>query len=238
MEHVIIKGIGNRATNQDECVPKDSTPNSSIYLVCDGVGGLKDGDLAAKITSEAIFLYLNKHAHCYSKKAVLEAIIYSEYALDSFKEKYNKGHQMSTTLSMLTFHSSTQATAYWIGDSRVYHIRNSEILFQSTDHSLSEYFYQRGLITSNAREHYKDHNVITKCLSGRKNAETPDFHHFYDIKPNDYFLISSDGFHEVLTSHHFNLFQSSTDIKLIEQTLHVQCLTHSQDNYSCHIIKV
>tara|TARA_B100000809_G_C14930915_1_gene456882 strand:- start:34 stop:747 length:714 start_codon:yes stop_codon:yes gene_type:complete len=237
MDHVIISGIGRRSTNQDQWMPKHNQPQSSIYLVCDGVGGGKHGDIASKITSDSITNHLALSSD-YSQENILEAIIVAENALDLFKLKNDSAKHMSTTLSLLAFYSPYHAIASWVGDSRIYQIRNGEILYKSTDHSLGHFFLQMGIITENQLENFPQKNIITKVITGCDSSATPDFHSFNNIQKDDYFLISSDGFHEVISKEHIKLFTPSNTPKMIKIVLEGHCLKNSKDNYTCHIVKI
>jgi PPM family protein phosphatase len=237
MQHTIISGIGKRESNQDECIPNSPNPNSSFFLVCDGVGGENHGDIASKITSKAVHLYLSQTKQD-GYEDIKNAIIYAETALDLYKEKYATGNEMSTTLSLLNFHSDSEATACWVGDSRIYHLRNGEIIYKSVDHSLREYFYQKGIISIHEKENFGDKNVITRSICGTEYSASPDFHKFDNIQKDDFFLICSDGFYEILNKNHFDLFISSAHPELIKSHLNKECLEKSKDNYACHILKI
>jgi len=237
MEHAIINGIGQRQTNQDEWIPKYHAPQSPFFMVCDGVGGANHGDIASKITTDAIATHLN-YTSDYSQNGILEAIIYAENALDIFKLKNKDAKNMSTTMGILAFSSSGKAIASWVGDSRIYQIRDGEIIYKSIDHSLGQYFLQRGLITEEQLETFPRKNIITKGITGCDRSAIPDFHQFHDIKQNDYFLICSDGFYEVVYKEDFKLFNSSSNTEEIKTILDEQCRAYSKDNYTCHILKI
>ena len=237
MEHIIISGTGQRRTNQDEWIPKKKTPFSSIFLVCDGVGGEKHGDIASKITSESIINHLSSSSD-YSQNNILEAIVYAENALDMFKTNNDEAKRMSTTLSLLAFHSPTKAIASWVGDSRIYQIRNGQILYKSIDHSLGQYFFQSGIISEDELNTFPQKNIITKSITGCDRSAIPEFHSFDNIETDDYFLICSDGFYEVLNAEHFELFVPNTPSEKIKKVLDQQCFNNSKDNYTCHIVRV
>jgi serine/threonine protein phosphatase PrpC len=237
MEHEIISGIGQRKSNEDEWTPKKKCKQSSLFLVCDGVGGENHGDDAAKITSQGITYYLSTTIH-YSQKTILEALVYAENGLDLFKTANSASKNMTTTLSLLAFNSPTQAIASWVGDSRIYHIRNGEILYKSVDHSLGQLLFQKGILTEEELEKFPRKNVITKGVTGCERSAIPDFHSFEDIQLNDYFLICSDGFYEVLEYHYFSLFLAEKCVNDLKIIFDNYCLTNSNDNYTCHIVKV
>ena len=92
------------------------------------------------------------------------------------------------------------ATIAHIGDSRVYHIRpgkvanDTEIRFQTRDHSLVNDLIKIGELTPEEAKHSRQKNIITRamqpCMERRPKA---DLYHTQDIQPGDYFMLCSDG---------------------------------------------
>lgn len=237
MEHVVISGIGKRSSNQDDWTPKETSPSANSFIVCDGVGGSHHGDIASQITTESLATYF-RQSNDYSQDGILKALLYAENALDIFKLKHDSAQNMSTTLSLLAFDGSNEAIASWVGDSRIYHIRNGKILFKSVDHSLGQLFVQRGLLKEEDLHDFPKKNVITQGVTGCNRSALPDFHHFTDIQRGDFFLVCSDGFYEVLTKEHFHLFTPTAHLAILNAILTQRCKDLATDNYTSHIIKI
>lgn len=58
MRHYIITGNGKRFENEDVVVNEKLSSISDLFLIADGIGGLKEGKVAAQIVSTSIITYL------------------------------------------------------------------------------------------------------------------------------------------------------------------------------------
>ena len=236
MKHKIIFGKGNRTENQDDLYPKKLDQKSKTFVVCDGVGGSPYGKQAAQITSEAVHTYI-KTTQDYSVNGINKAIAYAEEGLESFKDQYHDAKNMSTTLGVLIFHQEI-AIGAWIGDSRIYHIRDKEILYKSQDHSLGKMLVSRGLISETSVKYFPHKNIITRGVTGKTNHVEADNVKITDLQSGDYFMVCTDGFHNTLKRNLIDLFYPTQDISHLSKELKKACLINSSDNYACHLIKI
>ncbi len=236
MKHKIIFGKGKRNENQDDLCPKPSKDNSQIYVVCDGVGGAAFGKEAAQITSQAVHTYLSRTKEL-SLSGINMAINYAEEGLDIFKSQNKQASSMSTTLSVLLFHKD-KAYGAWVGDSRIYHLRDKKIIYKSQDHSLGKMLVSKGLISSTSLKYFPYKNVITRGITGSSQKSLADTVEFNNIQPEDYFMVCTDGFHNNLKKEHIDLFHPKQDMHFLHQELTKSCLRNCTDNYACHLIKI
>jgi protein phosphatase len=79
-----------------------------------------------------------------------------------------------------------------VGDSRMYHITNSEVIQITRDHSVVEDMIERGEISRDEAHVHPNKNLITRAI-GTSAHEPPDIF-FLDIKQGEYILLCSDGF--------------------------------------------
>jgi protein phosphatase len=99
---------------------------------------------------------------------------------------------MSTTLSALLVRGNL-AFAVHVGDSRVYRVRQNQVLQLTEDHTLINYKVKHGMMTKAEAEKATGKNVITRAV-GHKDyvqVDTADI----DVGPGDRFLLCSDGLH-------------------------------------------
>lgn len=135
-----------RQTNQDyifcSMQPVGSLPN--LFIVADGMGGHKAGDLASRYTVEK-FLDSVKGSEAENPISIIEeAVRYANLALmDKAKESIDY-EGMGTTLVVATFIDKSLYIAN-VGDSRLY-IVNNEIQQITRDHSLVEEMINLGEI--------------------------------------------------------------------------------------------
>lgn len=180
-----------RQTNQDyifcSMQPVGSLPN--LFIVADGMGGHKAGDLASRYTVEK-FLDSVKGSEAENPISIIEeAVRYANLALmDKAKESIDY-EGMGTTLVVATFIDKSLYIAN-VGDSRLY-IVNNEIQQITRDHSLVEEMINLGEIDRrNARTHEKK-NIITRAI-GVDSKVVADFFEV-EYSKGDIILMCSDG---------------------------------------------
>ena len=152
-----------RKTNQDyifcSMKPVGSLPN--LFIVADGMGGHKAGDLASRYTVEE-FLNVVEASESENPISIIEeAVRKSNIALINKSKESIDYEGMGTTLVVATFIRNSLYIAN-VGDSRLYCI-NNDIQQITRDHSLVEEMINLGeLDRKNARTH-ENKNIITRA---------------------------------------------------------------------------
>ena len=198
-----------RVHNEDAFFANDDL---GFYVVCDGVGGQAKGEVAS---SEAVD---NMESWILRSQRDLEALFADErngdpdakwevrrllesgvqsacYMIFGMGELDPEKRGMSTTISALLVGPHTCYAAH-VGDSRVYRIREGQVLQLTEDHTLINYKLKHGLITPEEAETAKGKNVITRALGHKEfvQVDTADI----DVRTGDRFLLCSDGLHGYL----------------------------------------
>lgn len=180
-----------RQTNQDyvfcSMQPVGSLPN--LFIVADGMGGHKAGDLASKYTVEKFVEYV-RECQAENPISIIEGAVREANAALMKKAKESIDYEgMGTTLVVATFYKDSIYIAN-VGDSRLY-IVNNEIQQITRDHSLVEEMISLGEIDrSNARTHEKK-NIITRAI-GVDSEVMADFFEV-EYSKGDIILMCSDG---------------------------------------------
>ena len=105
-------------------------------MVCDGVGGAEKGEVASSLACESIQTFFSTFLKDDpTPEFIHKAVHYAEVCFDSYVQEHPEAMGMATTLTMAYIASSGIVLAH-IGDSRIYHLRKGEILYQTEDHSL------------------------------------------------------------------------------------------------------
>ncbi len=237
-----IHELGTRENQEDFIYPElnKATAADSLFIVCDGMGGHENGEVASMTFANALADYFN--AHINSDEPLPDDRLNSAiaYAYGKLDEKDNGSYKkMGTTLTLLFLHRGG-ITAAHIGDSRIYHLRpGKKILYISRDHSLVFDLYQSGEISYSEMKTSQQKNVITRAvLPGDDNRVKPDIIHITDIKPGDYFFLCSDGMLEQMEDDElFRLLSSGgSDEKKLRQLL--AATSDNNDNHSAYMIHV
>lgn len=237
-----IQELGTRGNQEDFIYPElgQATDQDCLFILCDGMGGHENGEVASMTFTTALADYFTKHP-------VGDKVLADETLADAMKHAYgvldakdDGGYKkMGTTLTLLYLHRGG-ITAAHIGDSRIYHIRpNDKLLYVSRDHSLVFDLYQSGEISFDEMKTSKQKNVITRAvLPGEDNRVRPDVIHITDIQPGDYFFMCSDGMLEQMDDEElFRLFSGSgSDQKKLRQL--IAATADNDDNHSAYIIHI
>lgn len=117
---------GPREKNED-CVKCHCEDNCGIFVLCDGMGGHNNGEVASLLVAETIVDSFLKNAQTLSlQERVLSSCENAKSEIDNFTE-------MGTTATIVAIKDDIVVFAH-SGDSRIYHIRNGRIIYQSVDH--------------------------------------------------------------------------------------------------------
>ena len=211
----------------------DVSENTALFIVCDGVGGAADGEKASSITATGFFQYLDGRV---SDEQLVDAALNTVQAeIDRYLKERQNSKGMGTTLALLQLHKNGAFVAH-IGDSRVYQIRDGNVIFCTEDHSLINAYKKQGIKDA----HLAKSNVITRAIQGNSvKAVHADTKLIRDIRENDYFLLCSDGVWGSFSESDLTevLHSDATDEEKMS-VISERCKSESNDNYSAYLIRI
>lgn len=193
-----------RKENQDSVL---SMPARGFFAVADGMGGGACGALASAWVKEALVDNAAEFA--------AEGIGFEERAarLDLRLQEVNarirdycreNGFQsMGSTLALLLFDplDRTQAMFMYVGDSRVYRLREGDLECLTQDHTVGGELSHHANSRREAAELASRRNPLTHILTraiGTEFKVRPEWRAL-DVRRGDRYLICTDGVHDVLS---------------------------------------
>lgn len=236
-----ISETGQRNQNEDFILPNSTDIDTHVYVVCDGVGGYHKGEIASKIVAESVEFYLKrKNPFLFQNRMYLDnSLSFAEERLTEYIENHPESKGMASTVVCLEF-DRKKIMGYWVGDSKLLHIRNGCILFESKDHSLFEELKETNLATDEELEDHPFKNYILKAVKGTHHPTKPEYYITGNLKPNDYFILTTDGITESIECS--KLAEMTTEYEGFPDQLKNEilstCQNQSQDNFSIQIIKL
>ena len=236
--------LGRRKSNQDYIFPLKGHATSAdrLFVVCDGVGGAPQGEVASRLATDSWVSYYRSHcAECVDSERFWNAALqYTQTCFDTHIRRDARAQYMATTLTFLLVHSNGVVIGH-IGDSRIYHIRNGNILFQTADHSAVNLLVQQGLITPQEARAHPERNIVTKVVraSAYSSEDALDVHMVETVQAGDYFLLCTDGVVEALDNDALTAIIASQQSDS-QKIAHIrrQCTLHSHDNFSAYLIHI
>lgn len=158
-----------------------------LAIVADGMGGHQDGALGAQAILEVAQQFITQSLQ--RLQADPRAAL-SELCLLMHTEINTRSEAARSTVVMVWL---TAAHAYWlnIGDSRLYHFRQSRRLMRTRDHSAVQLLMDLGEINEAQMSTHPAQNRLYRCLGGGE-APKPDVGDF-SVQTGDVLVLCSDG---------------------------------------------
>ena len=188
-----------RTENEDVVYLHVDGPTHSacaFALVADGMGGSQGGKRASEVAARTIAqMFGNGNGSpANALRKAFEAASKEIYR-EALRDKSLEG--MGTTCVALAVRDSS-AWAAWVGDSRLYLIRDKRMFQMTEDHSVVQQMVRDGLLTSAEASEHDERNVLTRALGSKKTVAVSVWDEPFPVRPGDRFLLCSDGLHDVV----------------------------------------
>ena len=229
---------GNDKKFNEDAVETVEIDGGLLAVLCDGVGGDRGGELAARIAlKSAIYFFTSFENDDYLKK-IKQAIVESNSFVLNHSLTNQPSKNMATTMELFFLKDNI---VYWghIGDSRIYHYKLKRINQITNDHSLVQKLLDEGFITHKQAANHPQKNVIVKALGDNANVE-PDISKIrMDENDGNRFFICSDGVSNLISNSEIEDILSNSDIEEIKVKLVKMIkLRGAYDDYSFIIVDV
>ena len=193
IEYAKVSALGDRQDNQDRAAVVVSE-NAALMLVFDGMGGHADGAVAAEVGLKVVQdLFTSASLPIFDPQGFLYmALSQAHDEVVSIGADLAVDFRPRATCAVCLI----QETGTWwahIGDSRIYQLRNGNVVTRSRDHSHVEILIQEGAITEEEALDHPMRNFVECCIGG--DAPVPDMSitRKKSLLPGDVLLACSDG---------------------------------------------
>ena len=189
-----ISDMGCARTNNEDFYLL--VPSLGLYIVADGMGGARAGELASKLAAETVLEYVKSSGDT-SPEALMRAFEDANRAVIRAAGESKNLQGMGTTL-VAALESETGVVLASVGDSRAYRFDGSLLTPITVDQTwVQEVGRVLGIDEGSLRNHPMRH-VLTMAIGVTEDLRI----HTYAIQmqPGDQLLLSSDGLHGVVDS--------------------------------------
>lgn len=180
-----------------------------VFVVADGVGGRKAGELASAITVNTFQTFAPKikqaidafasDANRDTRNAVLQLLDQATNAASKrvYEAANATGRQgMTTTLVALAVGGGAAFVGH-VGDSRAYLVRGGQLRQLTEDHSMVNELIRTGALQPEEAEKSQYRNVITRAVGLYPNVRTDTLH--IELLDGDRLLLCTDGLTDLVT---------------------------------------
>ncbi len=223
-----------------------------LFVVADGMGGHRAGDVASKLATETISEFFKSTANddvtwpfhfdtnlSEEENRLLTGIRVANRQIFERSTRSREYHGMGTTVVGAMF-SPRKGRIYigHVGDSRCYRVREGRIQLMTRDHSLiNDYLLAMPDLTEEQRSELPK-NVITRAL-GMQDQVVVDLQHD-EPGPGDVYILCSDGLSGMVTDDEIEkIVVQNPDIRDACKTLIARANEHGgEDNVTAVLIKI
>ena len=208
----MIDAYGRTDVGRRRKINEDSflvSPETSLYAVCDGMGGHNAGEVASRMSIETISAFVERSAIekeitwpwgldanvSFDANRLKTAIRLANSRVFQAADNREELTGMGTTVVAVLV-SPGLVTIGSAGDSRCYLVRDGELSQLTRDDSWVSAALGEGILNSDDVEHHPLRNVITKAVGARDSIDLDVVEH--DLKPGDLLMLCSDGLHGMI----------------------------------------
>ncbi len=210
----------------------------NLFVVADGMGGHKGGEVASAIAVETVQEMLQrrvKEAKLSPRKVLAEA----------YREASSRIHHKSTFESPELMGMGTTMVLFWehrgriyignVGDSRAYLISNRKMWQLTEDHSLINEQVRAGMISEEDAPHVVGRNVITRSVGFEKDVMVDVLER--EPQAGERYLLCSDGLSGLVPSERLAAILDSTPPEeIVAQCIKEAKAAGGDDNISVIVI--
>jgi PPM family protein phosphatase len=210
--------IGKRPYQQDR-IAHWHTRDALFLVVADGMGGHAHGDVAAQIAVDCLGSAFKVEAKpkiadpdmfIYRSIGRAHAMIVHQTQRQGLSAQDLSNSPRTTVVACLV----QDGYAFWsfVGDSRLYVIRDGRIVTRTRDHTPVQMLIDAGRIREEAAATHPDRNKLLQCLGGPRAPRVEPTAHAR-LAQNDIVLLCSDGFWGPLTQRQLLIGVLGKDMK-------------------------
>lgn len=186
--------IGGRTINQDfsgHIIER----NYACFLVLDGLGGHEHGEVASSYLGKAILSLAPSYTLYFENEpdnAMATLVHDSVFKMrKDIKAEFGR-IDAHTTLAMVWMNPGVIVSCH-IGDSRVYRLKQNEIVWRTKDHTFVQKLLDEHRISENEMQHHMLQNMLLRTVSTQANPD-PEIHMQGPLTEGEALLLCTDGF--------------------------------------------
>lgn len=211
-----------------------------LYMVADGMGGHRGGEVASKMAVETIREVVQRAFHDPGRRTNPRLLLGQAYEeashriYDTSQQPGSELQGMGTTLVTALFREDTLYIAN-VGDSRAYLFTEGRLWQITEDHSLLNEQLRAGLISERDLSRFTARNVITRSVGFEREVQVDLIER--QIQPGELILICSDGLSGMVEDERIaEMCQSCSPEELVSACVNEAKLNGGDDNVTVMVL--
>ncbi|HKP67747.1 MAG TPA: Stp1/IreP family PP2C-type Ser/Thr phosphatase [Pyrinomonadaceae bacterium] len=212
--------------------------HGTLTIIADGMGGHNSGEVASQMAIDLISRSFYADVEGSIPDRLERAIQNANSEINAAAMADRKYFGMGTTVVALVLHGDVGYCAH-IGDSRLYRLRDEEMDLLTMDHSQVMEMVKQGILTFDQAQDHEDKNIILRAVGTQPFVEV-EMSEPFDVKPDDEFLLCSDGLCDMVRSEEIReIWITTAQIhSTVEQLIDLAKLRGGTDNITVAVVRV
>lgn len=229
LESAMLSHKGVSRENNDDKVYGSS--ELGLWLLSDGVGGLKQGEQASLYTVKEIRKSIANGSNLFNAVHSAHSVI----------KAYNRHEEEDRGATVVAVYSKDEAyDIAWVGDSRAYlwNEVTGELTQLTEDHTLVQKLLNAGLLEPSQVKHHPKRHVITQCLGIENDHQLNIGFLSREWDYGEHLLLASDGLYDELSRTELigALRMQRNNQAKVEYMVSLACKNGGSDNVSVILI--
>ena len=169
-----------------------------LAVIADGMGGHEGGQEASRLAVDTV-REIYENSFCDDPQAALvESLTAAHTRILNFAEQHPAFQGMGTTCTALVVLGHQLYFAH-VGDSRLYLMRQNQILRLTRDHSYVGRLVESGLVRPEDAENHPQRHILTAALGAGREVAVDGPEHSTPLRDGDTLLLCTDGLWSVVS---------------------------------------
>lgn len=181
-----------REANEDATL---ALPEAKFWAVADGMGGYEAGNVASRMVVSALEDFVPAAGLNDQVNEIEDRLLEVNRRILEYADIMLDGRTIGSTVVSLLLKGRV-GVCLWVGDSRLYRLRNRNIVQLSRDHSQVQEQIQQGYLSAEHAQNHPDANVITRAVGA--DADLYVDINVFSAQLGDIFLLCSDGLYNMV----------------------------------------
>jgi serine/threonine protein phosphatase PrpC len=224
-----------RAINEDACL---ALPELGLWAVADGMGGHEAGDVASQMIVETLQQLPPPASWQDFLDSVRERLFEVNRRLREESAQRYHHRTIGSTVVVLLAHED-RCACLWVGDSRIYRLRNGQLDKLTRDHSHVQELVDQGLIAPEDANRHPLANVITRAVGSSDDLLIDQT--IYPLQAGDMYLLCSDGLNKTVSDEEIARLLAHSDHncqEAVKAFIHLALMRDANDNVTTVVVNI
>jgi PPM family protein phosphatase len=201
-----------RDLNEDRYAVIESD-SGVAWIVCDGMGGVTGGELAAQLAIDAIRRELTGKGPQQSDEALSAALTEANRTI--VLRRQNQAFSSMGTTAVMALFQGAEVTISHVGDSRAYLVRGGIIQQLTVDHTYVQTLVDKGEIELDEALTHPDAHILTRCIGSQAGLDLEIMKFWIwpidEQEVSDHLVMVTDGLYSMVSDEELAEIISESD---------------------------